>query len=76
MACCGGGQRGATRPHPDRATARIAPVELVYTGATALTAIGGATGHCYRFDHPGASLPVHPRDTPGLTAIPALRRAR
>jgi len=50
-------------------------IELIYTGATALTAIGGGTGHCYRFDHPGARLPVHPRDVPGLMAIPALRRA-
>lgn len=75
MSCCGGGSRGTSRPNPDLASARVAPVALVYTGASALTVIGGATGHRYQFGHPGARLPVHPRDAAGLLAIAGLRRS-
>ncbi len=75
MSCCGGGSRGISRPIHDRTPARLAPIALVYTGQTALTAIGGATGHCYWFDHPGTRLPVNPRDVPSLLAIPTLRRS-
>jgi hypothetical protein len=62
------------QPIASSRSTHVTPIEFVYTGATALTAIGGATRHCYRFDFPGCLLPVHPRDAPGLQSIAALRR--
>ncbi len=45
-----------------------------YVGQTGMTAIGGATGWCYRFDRPGARVIVDPRDRPSLAAVPNLRQ--
>ncbi|HVO26100.1 MAG TPA: hypothetical protein VMW56_20990 [Candidatus Margulisiibacteriota bacterium] len=53
---------------------RATPIQFIYIGATALTAFGAATRHCYHFDFPGCRLPVHPRDAPGFHSIAALRR--
>jgi hypothetical protein len=44
-----------------------------YTGKTALTAIGVATGARYRFTSPGARVAVDSRDAPSLTAVPNVR---
>jgi hypothetical protein len=74
MPCCGGGRSGTIRPA--NSGAAVAPtVAVVYTGSSILTAIGPATGRSYRFDFTGCSRAVHPRDAPGLLAIPTLRRA-
>jgi hypothetical protein len=40
-----------------------------YIGATALTVVGPATGRCYRFDRPGATLAVDLRDRATLAGI-------
>lgn len=72
MSCCAGGPRGTMRP-ASTDPARTAPIEFEYAGASALSVIGGATRHLYRFGHPGARLPVHPRDAPGLLSVPGLR---
>ena len=74
MTCCGGARRGTMQRAARDAMSRESSIEFIYTGATALTVIGGATRHRYRFEYSGARLPVHPRDAPGLLAIPALRR--
>jgi hypothetical protein len=44
-----------------------------YVGATALTVIGPGSGLRYRFDRPGATLAVDPRDRAALEAVPLLR---
>ena len=44
-----------------------------YVGATALTVIGPASGLRYRFERPGATLAVDPRDRPAMEAVPLLR---
>jgi hypothetical protein len=48
-------------------------VQFEYFGKTALTAIGPISGKRYRFDRPGAVVPVDPRDRPGLARVPGLR---
>ena len=45
-----------------------------YTGATGLTIFGSATGVRYRFNHPGARIPVDARYAQRLSTIPMLRR--
>lgn len=35
---------------------------------------GGGTGTRYRFDHPGATVVVDPRDRPSLARVPGLRQ--
>jgi len=47
-----------------------------YTGKTALTAIGVATGARYRFTSPGAAVAVDSRDAPSMIAVPSLRRTK
>jgi hypothetical protein len=44
-----------------------------YTGRTAITAIGRATGRPYRFASPGARIIVDPRDRVSLAAVTHLR---
>ena len=77
MSCCGGQRQGTVRAAPDdrSMSSAPAPIEFVYTGATALTVIGGGTGRCYRFGFPDCRLEVHARDAPGFGSIPMLRRA-
>jgi hypothetical protein len=85
MTCCGGKRRAAaaawTPAEPQggaglsRAVLPSASVELQYTGATALTAVGSATGRRYRFPAAGAVLAVDRRDAASLVALPQLRRA-
>ena len=45
-----------------------------YTGKTALTAIGSATGQRYRFASSGAQVAVDSRDAPSMMGVPHLRR--
>jgi YD repeat-containing protein len=47
-----------------------------YTGKTALTAIGVATGTRYRFASPGTQVAIDSRDAPSMTAVPNLRRTK
>jgi len=44
-----------------------------YVGKTAITAVGPVSGRQYRFDYPGAILPVDPRDRASLATVPNLR---
>ena len=75
MSCCGGQYRGTTRPVAhDRSKERGATIAFVYVGRSSLSAIGGATGRCYRFGYPGCCLEVDVRDGPSLMAIDVLRR--
>jgi hypothetical protein len=56
-----------------RATAPT--IAFVYTGGSALTVVGGATGRAYGFAHNGCRLDVDARDAPGIAGIAVLRRA-
>jgi hypothetical protein len=49
-------------------------VVFEYIGKTALTAIGPVSGRHYRFERPGATLEVDPRDSASLAAVPKLRK--
>jgi len=79
MSCCGEHRRMATTPiegvRPGGGASprqpRIRPLE--YTGSTALTVLGPATGRIYRFRTPGARLAVDPRDWAALERLPSLR---
>jgi hypothetical protein len=69
MSCCG--SRRARAAVPKNETARS---EFEYIGNSALTVIGVTTGIRYRFDHPGARLPVDERDAVAFQTVPVLRR--
>lgn len=76
--CCGGARTTLGQP-PTRGEARgtqdiARPARFTYVGRTRLTVIGSATRMLYRFDGPGATLPVDHRDAYGLGAVPTLRR--
>lgn len=79
MPCCGKGAVVSPR-HAlpgnagNRERAARPTVNFQYTGRTGLTAVGPVTGMQYRFDGPGATLPVDARDRHSLAAIPNLRR--
>ncbi|MBX3622507.1 MAG: hypothetical protein KF891_21280 [Rhizobacter sp.] len=65
-ACALGSGHGVT------AAAERPPV-FEYVGATSLTVVGPASGRCYRFGGPGASLFVDQRDRETLAHIRSLR---
>jgi hypothetical protein len=79
MPCCGqiihllpkNGKPGKVEPRDRQAHATI---KFQYTGKTGLTVIGPITGMQYRFDGPGAILPVDARDHRAVAAVPNLRR--
>ena len=74
MSCCGGQRLGTMRPAAhDSKDRKASTIALVYIGSSSLSAIGGATGRCYRFNHPGCRLEVDVRDAPSLVAIDVLR---
>ena len=83
MSCCG---RGIPPQGWPLASGRQAPASSVpagprryshvyfeYAGATALTAVGGATGKSYRFERPGARVAVDPTDQASIARVPNLR---
>ena len=60
------------------ASTRVQPIShshvyFEYFGPTALTAIGRATGKHYRFERPGARVPVDPSDEASVAQVPHLR---
>jgi hypothetical protein len=63
----------APRQGAFQAPGAAAPV-FQYTGATAMTVVGGATGRTYRFDAPGARAAIDLRDQESLARVPNLRR--
>jgi hypothetical protein len=75
MSCCGQtrGQMGI-RVKADAAVVDSHTVVFEYIGRTALTAVGGATGRRYRFEEPGARLPVAALDRASLDASPVLKQ--
>jgi len=79
MSCCGNHRRTATtategvRPDGGASPRQLRVRPLEYTGATALTVLGPATGRIYRFRAPGARLAVDPRDWAALARLPSLR---
>jgi hypothetical protein len=44
-----------------------------YTGATAITVVGSATGRQYRFATPGVAVAVDARDRWSLAKVPLLK---
>jgi hypothetical protein len=84
MGCCGrsvppsGASNSSGRPRsaqPAHAAEprRYSHVFFEYTGASALTAVGGVTRKQYRFDRPGARVAVDPTDRDSLARVPNLR---
>ena len=57
-----------------RLLASVETVDFVYTGRTALTAVGPATGIVYRFIEPNARMEVDARDAPAFSKIAVLKR--
>ncbi len=51
-------------------------VYFEYTGFTALSVKGSVSGRHYRFTQPGNTQPVDYRDTPGMMAVPVLRKVK
>ena len=75
MCNCGKKQTGgvgATLP-AQAAQAPGLPPLFEYVGVTALTVFGPASGRRYRFEQPGATLTVDPRDHAALQSVPHLR---
>jgi hypothetical protein len=70
----GASASGVPRPDP-RSRASLATVEFIYTGRTALTAVGPATGIVYRFIEPNARMQVDVRDAPAFAKIAVLRKS-
>jgi hypothetical protein len=88
MSCCGGNrasQRTAYQSSPTpgkqhpasgvRAgqNASVRHVTFEYTGPTAITVVGPATGATYRFSGKGLRLSVHGSDAPSLLSVPGLK---
>lgn len=77
MTCCGQARQSYTSTAPVGqnavAAAGRAPI-FEYTGATALTVIGPATGRKYRFPRAGARLEVDARDQASVAQVPSVRR--
>jgi hypothetical protein len=65
--------KGGTLSHVPAETQVIA---FQYVGKSALTAIGPFSGRHYRFAHPGAIVPVDPRDAASLATVPNLHHVR
>jgi|tagenome__1003787_1003787.scaffolds.fasta_scaffold20980618_1 hypothetical protein len=81
MGCCGSGNRtGGTVQNAYRASPKPAqPMRyshafFEYIGPTALTVVGRATGKQYRFDRPGARVPIEPADQASVSGVPQLRQ--
>jgi hypothetical protein len=55
---------------------RARRVIFEYTGRTAMTVIGSATGRQYRFERAGARLEVEVRDRAALAQVLSLRQLR
>lgn len=53
-----------------------ADVHFVYTGKTALTVSGNATGKLYRFAKPGEEQAIDFRDAAAMMQVPVLRRVK
>ncbi len=52
------------------------PVYFQYTGKTGVTVIGRETRTRYRFDNPGAVVPVDALDRDAMTYVPCLRQVK
>jgi hypothetical protein len=75
MSCCGKTRELArnvsiNQPRPSQPQRTV----FQYHGLTAMIMIGPVSGKVYRFNGPGASLEVDPRDRMSLAAVPNLRR--
>lgn len=88
MSCCGRGWTSITPLKAPAAASHSAESRLLaarfiaqseqpifeYTGRTAVTVHGGATGKRYRFAAPRTRVAVDPRDRPSLAQVPVLRQ--
>lgn len=82
MSCCGGKRSSPINPANGVSAKRLPPVPVSaaeaysfqYTGNTALTATGSATGATYHFSYSGAVQMVHRQDAEGLMQVPNLVR--
>jgi len=78
MSCCGSARQrmafvAGAQPDAARPVERRFTILFEYVGATALTAVGPASGRRYRFERPGARIAIDPRDRRALARVPGLR---
>lgn len=83
MSCCGNSRKQyqapahnpAAMPSPAPEPEQMQePVYYEYTGATAISVRGSATGNIYRFREFGSRVAVDSRDTATLDTVPNVRR--
>jgi hypothetical protein len=75
MSCCGRYRKAvADGTAQTNTAAQPGSIAFEYIGRTALTVIGPGSRRTYRFEQPGARLPVDTRDRPALDALPMLKR--
>lgn len=66
-------QTAAPRPPVSRFRSPMGVIYFEYVGATAITALGAATGRQYRFTSPGVPVAVDARDRVSMAKVPNLR---
>jgi len=70
------GRQTSVKPRPIAAGQRLSrPMRRAlfgYLGGSSRVVIGPATGVIYRFNHPGARLPIDPRDAAAMLKLAAL----
>lgn len=82
MPCCGqrrsqvsiAGQTDVRQSSVQPIRTRHSVAYFQYVGPTAMTVVGPVTGTRYRFDGPGAVLPVDLRDRAAVAAVLKLRQ--
>lgn len=82
MSCCGGKRSSPVNPATGTSAQRLPPIpasaaevySFQYTGNTALTATGSATGATYHFSYKGHVQMVHRQDAEALLKVPNLVR--
>ena len=74
MSCC-----GQTKPLPstqEQPAPAMHTVQFEYTGRTALSIVGPASGASYRFEQPGARMTIDYRDRASFARVPVLKQTR
>ena len=74
MSCCNQKRASLAQPASLNVNNNIQQVSIQYTGMTALSATGIATGRKYFFSKPGDIQNVDYRDVTGMLNVPVLKR--
>jgi hypothetical protein len=74
MSCCGRPRLQNFELPTYPVSTPVGSITFQYIGKTRLTVIGPVSRRRYDFDRTGSRLPVDPRDSASLSAVPALKR--